>query len=94
VIQSRWRRSATFSDIKVLLGSHAHGDHMEGDAAVGAERRECGDGGGRAGARTDAAGRKPHPIDRVIHDGDTVTLGTTLVAHLTPGHSRGCTPGH
>jgi metallo-beta-lactamase class B len=37
-------------------------------------------------------GGKPHPIDRVIHDGDTVTLGgTTLVAHLTPGHSRGCT---
>jgi len=37
-------------------------------------------------------GGKPHPIDRVIHDGDTVTLGgTTLVAHLTPGHTRGCT---
>jgi metallo-beta-lactamase class B len=37
-------------------------------------------------------GGKPHPIDRVIHDGDTVTLGgTTLTAHLTPGHTRGCT---
>ena len=33
-------------------------------------------------------GGKPHPIDRVIHDGDTVTLGnTTLTAHLTPGHA-------
>ncbi len=32
------------------------------------------------------------PIDRVLHDGDRVTLGgTTLVAHLTPGHTRGCT---
>jgi metallo-beta-lactamase class B len=78
----------------VLLGSHAHGDHMEGDAAVKA----------LSGAQVVAMaedvpalermrpGGKPHPIDRVIHDGDTVTLGgTTLVAHLTPGHSRGCT---
>jgi metallo-beta-lactamase class B len=37
-------------------------------------------------------GGKPHPIDRVLHDGDTVTLGgTTLTAHLTPGHTHGCT---
>jgi metallo-beta-lactamase class B len=37
-------------------------------------------------------GGKTHPIDQVIHDGDTVTLGgTTLVAHLTPGHTKGCT---
>ena len=37
-------------------------------------------------------GGKPHPIDRVVHDGDTVALGgTTLTAHLTPGHTRGCT---
>jgi len=37
-------------------------------------------------------GGKAHPIDRVLHDGDTVTLGgTTLTAHLTPGHTKGCT---
>jgi metallo-beta-lactamase class B len=37
-------------------------------------------------------GNKPHPVDRVIHDGEEVALGgTTLVAHLTPGHTRGCT---
>ena len=37
-------------------------------------------------------GGKEHPIDRVLHDGESVTLGgTTLVAHLTPGHTRGCT---
>ncbi len=82
------------SDIRIVLGSHAHGDHMEGDAAVKA----------LSGAQVVAMaedvpalermrpGGKPHPIDRVIHDGDSVTLGaTTLVAHLTPGHSRGCT---
>src|SRR5215469_17776257 len=37
-------------------------------------------------------GGKEHPIDKVLHDGDSVTLGdTTLVAHLTPGHTPGCT---
>ena len=37
-------------------------------------------------------GGKEHPVDRVLHDGDTVTLGgMTLTAHLTPGHTRGCT---
>ena len=34
----------------------------------------------------------PAKVDRVLHDGDKVTLGgTTLVAHLTPGHTKGCT---
>ena len=37
-------------------------------------------------------GGKEHPIDKILHDGESVTLGgTTLVAHLTPGHTRGCT---
>jgi metallo-beta-lactamase class B len=37
-------------------------------------------------------GGKEHPIDRMLHDGESVTLGgTTLVAHLTAGHTRGCT---
>jgi metallo-beta-lactamase class B len=82
------------SDIKIILGSHAHGDHMEGDAEL---KRLT---GGQVMAMAEdvpalqrmmPAGR-PHPIDRVLHDGDTVTLGaTTLVARLTPGHTKGCT---
>jgi metallo-beta-lactamase class B len=37
-------------------------------------------------------GGKEHPIDRILKDGDTVELGgTTLTAHLTPGHTKGCT---
>jgi metallo-beta-lactamase class B len=37
-------------------------------------------------------GGKPHPVDRVLHDGEEVKLGsTTLTAHLTPGHTKGCT---
>jgi metallo-beta-lactamase class B len=83
-----------FADTKILLGSHAHGDHQEGDAMV----KEL------TGAKVMALaedvpaleamkpGGKTHPIDKVLHDGDQVTLGgTTLVAHLTPGHTHGCT---
>jgi metallo-beta-lactamase class B len=83
-----------FSDIKILLGNHAHGDHMEGDPAV----KEL------TGATVEVMAEdvpmlqkiqpegKPQPIDKILHDGDTVSLGgTTLVAHLTGGHTPGCT---
>lgn len=83
-----------YSDTKILLISHAHGDHDEG---VGLMQKETGakvmimdadvpevqsTGRGRPGAK----------VDRILHDGDKVELGgSTLVAHLTPGHTRGCT---
>ncbi len=83
-----------FNDIKILLGSHAHADHMQGDAMV----KELSGATVMAmeqdvpALRAMTPGNKPHPIDRVLHDGEEVTLGgTTLVAHLTPGHTRGCT---
>lgn len=83
-----------FADTKILLGSHAHGDHQEGDALVkqmtGAQVMAMAEDVPALEAMKPEG--KPHPIDRVLHDGDTVTLGgTTLTAHLTPGHTRGCT---
>ena len=83
-----------FSDTKILLGSHAHSDHMEGDALVkeltGAKVMAMEQD--LPALRKMTPGNKPHPIDRVLHDGDEVTLGgTTLVAHLTAGHTKGCT---
>ena len=83
-----------FDDIRIVLGSHAHADHQEGDAQVKA----------LTGAQVMAMeqdvpalrnlmpGEKPHPIDRVLHAGDTVQLaGVTLTALLTAGHTEGCT---
>jgi metallo-beta-lactamase class B len=83
-----------FSDTKILLGSHAHGDHQEGDAMVkeltGAQVMAMAED--VPALQNMKPGGKPHPIDRTLHDGDEVTLGgTTLVAHLTPGHTHGCT---
>jgi metallo-beta-lactamase class B len=83
-----------YADIKIVLGSHAHADHMEGDALVKQQT------GATVMAMAEdvpalekmTPGGKPHPIDKVLHDGDEVKLGgMTLVAHLTPGHTRGCT---
>jgi metallo-beta-lactamase class B len=83
-----------FTDIKILLGSHAHGDHMQGDSLVKemtAAQVVVMDQDVPAISRLTPHG-KPHPIDRVIHDGEDVKLGgVTLVAHLTPGHTKGCT---
>jgi len=83
-----------FADIKIVLGSHAHGDHQEGDALVkettGAQVMAMAED--VPALKTIKPGGKEHPVDRVLHDGESVTLGgTTLVAHLTPGHTRGNT---
>ena len=83
------------TDIKIILGSHAHGDHQQADGTV----KEMTGGATVVAMEQDVpalknmmVNNKPHPIDRVIKDGDQVTLGgTTLTAHLTPGHTRGCT---
>ena len=83
-----------FSDIKILLGNHAHTDHQEGDAMVKQLT------GAQVFAMAEDVpallemkpGGKDHPVDRMLHDGDAVTLGgMTLVAHLTAGHTRGGT---
>lgn len=83
-----------YADTKILLISHAHSDHDEG---VGLIKQETGaklmvmDADVPAEEST-APGRPGAHVDRVLHDGDTVELGgATLTAHLTPGHTRGCT---
>ena len=94
-----------FSDIRILLISHAHWDHDGGSAAIKAITGATymvmeGDVSVvESGGKTDFQyGNQPtslYPptkVDRVLHDGDEVKLGgTTLVAHLTPGHTKGCT---
>jgi len=83
-----------FTDIAIILGSHAHGDHMEADGLVkeltSAEVMVMRQDVERLSKMR--PGDKEHPIDRILDDGDEVTLGgTTLVAHRTAGHTQGCT---
>jgi metallo-beta-lactamase class B len=84
-----------FEDIRILLGSHAHGDHMQGNAAVFELTKA------RAMAmaedipaleRMASPSGKPRPAYAPLRDGSEVALGgATLVAHHTPGHTPGCT---
>lgn len=90
-------------DVKILLNTHAHYDHAGGlaelKALTGAKLHAS-----EADAPALARGGKDDPlfgdrfpfppiqVDRLVKDGDTVTLGgSTLTARLTPGHTAGCT---
>ena len=95
----RWK------DTKILLNSQAHFDHMAGAAEVVGEthaRNMVMDGDvsvAESGGRMDflapspnVPGYPPVHVDRVLHDGNSVSLGgVTLIAHKTAGHTRGCT---
>lgn len=94
-----------FSDIKILLISHAHWDHSAGSTLVkkltGAKYMvmdgdvDVVESGGKTDFQYgDTPGSRfaPTKVDRVLHDSDVVKLGdTALTAHLTPGHTKGCT---
>lgn len=92
-----------WSDVKLLLGSHAHFDHVGGMAEV---KRLT--GAPLVVARLDAPGYlrgdrdnhawgdenvfEPVKPDRLVEHGEEVTLGGVVMrANVTPGHTEGCT---
>jgi metallo-beta-lactamase class B len=91
------------TDIKYLLNGQAHADHIAGQALLkewtGAQvvASEADavviEGGGKGDFRWEGiSSYPPVKVSRRVKDGDQLTLGgTTLVAHLTPGHTKGCT---
>jgi metallo-beta-lactamase class B len=83
-----------YADTKILLISHAHGDHDEGVGVIKSETRAqlMVMDADVAAVESTATGRPGANVDRVLHDRDTVELdGATLTARLTPGHTPGCT---
>lgn len=90
-------------DVKILINSHAHYDHAGGlaelkrlagaqlllsepDAALVAN-------GGKGDFQWgDTLTYEPAKADRILQDKDRVELGgVTMIARLTPGHTKGCT---
>lgn len=94
-----------FSDVRILLISHAHWDHCAGSAMIkkltGAKYMvmdgdvpvvESGGKNDFQYANDPTTLYPPATVDRVLHDGDEVRLGdAVLTARLTPGHTKGCT---
>jgi metallo-beta-lactamase class B len=83
-----------YADTKILLISHAHGDHDEGIGLIKSETnaRLMVMDADVAAVESTAPGRPGTKVDRILNDRDTVELGgSTLTARLTPGHTAGCT---
>jgi len=90
------------SDVKILLNSHAHFDHASGLAQL---KRDSGAKFYASAADAPILERgyitfgpsanyhfPPVKVDRIVKDGEQISLGgAVLTAHLTPGHTPGCT---
>ena len=93
------------ADIKLILSSHAHFDHTGSHATLqrltgakvvaSAEDARVIESGGADDFLPfpkDLAAYEAVKVDRIVADGETVTLGgVTLTANVTPGHTRGAT---
>jgi metallo-beta-lactamase class B len=102
VIANIERLGFNILDVKYLLNTHAHADHAGGLARlqrasgammVASEADRPALEAGRVGYGPSADWVfPPVRVDRVIGDGDVLTLaGVTLTAHVTAGHTMGCT---
>ena len=89
-------------DIKIMISSHAHFDHVAGHAdmkaATGAKvyatkaDAEIMESGGKKGFHPLEPYYKPIKVDKILKDGEAVRLGgVAMTAHLTPGHTEGNT---
>jgi metallo-beta-lactamase class B len=90
------------SDVKILLNSHAHFDHSGGLAQLKKDTgakfyASAGDApflesGHITFGPSEKIDTTPIRVDHVVKDGESISLGgTTLIAHVMPGHTKGCT---
>ena len=94
-----------YTDVRILLISHAHWDHNAGSALIKkqtgarymvmAEDVPAVESGGKTDFQYGSDKSTYYPptkVDRTLGDKDEVKLGdAVLVAHLTAGHTKGCT---
>ncbi|HEY0744321.1 MAG TPA: subclass B3 metallo-beta-lactamase [Chryseosolibacter sp.] len=92
-----------YDDIKILLNTQAHFDHVAGMAEIKrdtkatvmvheADVQVMSDGGNSDFLFGGSSSFEAVTVDRVLHDGDTISLGKTkLIALHHPGHTKGAT---
>ncbi|MBU1316798.1 MAG: subclass B3 metallo-beta-lactamase [Alphaproteobacteria bacterium] len=106
IIESIRKAGFRAEDIKIIINGHAHSDHagafaqikdlsgaqlavMEADVA---QMEDGGKSDFHYGRDWQIMGFPPVKVDRILREGDTVTLGdVSLTAYNTPGHTRGST---
>lgn len=95
----------TLSDTRILTATHGHVDHVAGLAElkrmtgarviVSEPEKPLLESGGKTDFRfgkTPGMQFEPVKVDATFKDGESISLGgTTLVAHLNPGHTKGAT---
>jgi metallo-beta-lactamase class B len=91
------------ADVKILLNGQAHLDHAGGLASLkqlsgarliasAADAELMARGGKGDFAFGDRLTYEPVKADRIVADGESISLGDTkMTAHMTPGHTKGCT---
>lgn len=94
-----------YNDVKILLISHAHFDHAAGSKLIKQQTHakymvmDADVALVQSGGKTDFHYRNdpsiyfpPTKVDKILHDGEKIELGgSVLTAHLTAGHTPGCT---
>jgi metallo-beta-lactamase class B len=106
IVESIRKLGFDTKDIKILINGHGHMDHAgalayfkkltAAQVAIMEQDVPMIEDGGKSdfhyGRDWQIMGQPPVKVDRVLRDGDTVRLGDVLlVAHHTPGHTRGAT---
>ncbi len=91
------------AEVKLLISDHAHADHVGAMAQIKRDTgarfiASAGDRWALENGRNQGDNNygvqpfDPVGVDQVIGDGERIRLGEVeLTAHLTPGHTRGCT---
>jgi len=97
------RLGVPLRDVRLLISSHAHADHVGAMAALKRDSgarylASAGDRWALENGRNQGDNNygvmpfAPIKVDEVVADGQKIRLGEIeLTAHLTPGHSPGCT---
>ena len=86
VIDSIYKLGFKPTDIKYIINTHWHGDHTEATAALA----ELSGAKTLLGKEDEQKAKRYFTPDILISDGDTLTLGNTIVNFMeTPGHTKG-----